>query len=92
LESPDIVTEIRSRRIEWLGHVLRMGSSRVRQKILDGRPEGKRSIGRPRLRWLDDVMNALRNMGIKQWRKKAESRREWTGIVRQAKIKLKRII
>jgi hypothetical protein len=52
------------RRIEWLGHVLRMESSTVPQKVLDGRPEGKRSIGRPRLRWLDDVVSDLRNMGV----------------------------
>jgi hypothetical protein len=71
---PDIVTEIKSRRIEWLGHVLRIESSRVPPKILDGRPEGKRSIGRPRLRWLDDDVNDLRNMGVRQWRKKAEDR------------------
>jgi hypothetical protein len=44
---PDIVVEIKPR-IEWLGHVLRMESNRVPQKILDGRPEGKRSFGKPR--------------------------------------------
>jgi hypothetical protein len=57
------VAEIKSRRTEWLGHVLRMESNRVLQKILDVRPEGKRSIGRLKLKWLDDV-NDLRNMGV----------------------------
>jgi hypothetical protein len=68
------VAEIKYRRIEWLGHVLRMESSRVPQTILEARPEGKRSIGRPRLRWLDDVVNDLRNMGVRKWRKKTEDR------------------
>jgi hypothetical protein len=68
-----------------------MESSGVLQKILKGRPEGKRSIGRPRLRQLDDV-NDLRNMGVRQQRKKAEDRREWTGIVREAEVKLKRTV
>jgi hypothetical protein len=45
LERPGIVTEIKSRRTERLGHILRMESSRVPQEILSGRPEGKRSIG-----------------------------------------------
>jgi hypothetical protein len=36
---PDTIAEMKSRRIEWLGHVLRIESSRVPQKILDGRPE-----------------------------------------------------
>jgi hypothetical protein len=58
---------------------------------VDGRPEGKRSIRRPRLRWLDD-MNDLRNMVVSQWRNKAEDRREWAGMVREAKIKLRRTI
>jgi hypothetical protein len=74
---PDTVAETKSKRIEWLGHILTMESNRVPQKILDGRPEGKRSTGRlrPRLRWLDDVNN-LRNVGVRQRRKKAEDRRE----------------
>jgi hypothetical protein len=49
----------------------------VPQKILDGRPGGKRSIRRPRLGWLDDDVNHLRNMGVRQWRKKAEEKHEW---------------
>jgi hypothetical protein len=85
------VSENKSRRVEWLGYILRMESKRVPQKILDGLHEGKRSIGRLRLSWLDDV-NALRNMGTTQWRKKAEDRREWTGILRETKVKIKTII
>jgi hypothetical protein len=49
-----------------------MESSRVPQKILDGRPERKRSIGRLRLRWMYDDVNDLRNMGVRQCRKKAK--------------------
>jgi hypothetical protein len=50
--------------IEWLGHILRMESSRVPQKTLGGKPEGKRSIGRPRLRCLDDDVNrAMEKVG-----------------------------
>jgi hypothetical protein len=63
---PDIVAQIKSRRIECLGYVLRMETSRIPQKILDGRPKGKRSIGRPRPRWLDDDVNDVRNMGVSQ--------------------------
>jgi hypothetical protein len=68
------VAAIKYRRTEWLGHVMRMESSRVPQKILDGKHEEKRCIGRPRLRWLDDDVNDLRNMGVRQWRKKAKDR------------------
>jgi hypothetical protein len=59
------MTEIKSRRIEWLMHVLRMESSRVPQKkILNERPEGKRNTGRLRVRWPDDDVNDLRNIGV----------------------------
>jgi hypothetical protein len=73
-----------------LGHILRMESSRVPQKNLDGRPEGKTSIGRPKLRWLDDDVNDLRNMGVRRWRTEEENGREWAGMLRKVKVKLKR--
>jgi hypothetical protein len=82
----DFVAETKRRRIEWLGHILRRESSRVPQ-VLDGRPEGKQ-----RLRLLDDVVNDLRHMGIRKWRKKAEDGREWAGLARETKVKFKRTI
>jgi hypothetical protein len=50
------------------------GEQQVPQKIVNGTPEGKRSSGRSRLRWLDNVLNDLRIMGVRQCRKKAEGR------------------
>jgi hypothetical protein len=88
---PDIMAEIKSRRIQLPGHVLRMESSRVPKEILDAKPERKISVERPRLRWLDDGMNDLRNVEVRQLRKKAKDRREWAGIVREARLKLKRL-
>jgi hypothetical protein len=44
---------------------------------------------RPRLRWIDDVEDNLRNMGIKQWRIKVLDRAEWASIIKEAKAKLK---
>jgi hypothetical protein len=52
------------------------GGSRVPQNILNDRPERKRSTERQRLRWLDDVGNDVRNMGVRQCRKKAENRQK----------------
>jgi hypothetical protein len=67
---PDIVTEIKSGRIEWLGHVLNMEATGYHKRILYGRFKGKRRIDRPRLIWLDYVVNDLRKVGVRQWRKK----------------------
>jgi hypothetical protein len=51
--SPNIVRVIKSRRMRWAGHVARMGEGRGVYRVLVGRPEGKRPLGRPRLGWED---------------------------------------
>jgi hypothetical protein len=49
--SPNIVRVIKSRWMRWAGHVARMGEGRGVYRVLIGRPEGKRPLGRPRCRW-----------------------------------------
>jgi hypothetical protein len=53
--SPDIIRQVKSRRIRWAGHVARMGEERKVYKVLVGKPEGKRPLGRPRRRWKDGI-------------------------------------
>jgi hypothetical protein len=48
---PNIVRVVKSRRMRWAGHVVRMGEERGVHRVLVGKPEGKRSLGRPRRRW-----------------------------------------
>ena len=50
-----IVRVIKWRRMRWAGHVARMGEERVVYRVLVGKPEGKRTLGRPRCRWLDNI-------------------------------------
>ena len=52
--SPNIVRLMKSRRMRWAGHVARMGESRGVYRVMVGKPEGKRPLGRPRLRWEDN--------------------------------------
>ncbi|KAJ4432545.1 hypothetical protein ANN_21168, partial [Periplaneta americana] len=61
--SPDIIRNIKSRRLRWAGHVARMGESRNAYRVLVGRPEGKRPLGRPRRRWEDNIKMDLRRWG-----------------------------
>jgi hypothetical protein len=49
--SPSIIRIIKSRRMGWAGHVAQMGEKRNAYRILVGKPEGKRPLGRPRRRW-----------------------------------------
>jgi len=55
---PNIVRVVKSRRMRWTRHVGRMGEGRVVYRVLVGKPEGKRPMGRPRRRW-DDNMDPL---------------------------------
>ena len=73
----------------WFGHVIRMNEIRSVKKIFEGKLEGRRRKGRPRLRWINDVEDDLRKLGMKRWRKKALDREEWASIIREAKAKLK---
>ncbi|KAJ4445665.1 hypothetical protein ANN_12349 [Periplaneta americana] len=61
--SPNIIRNLKSRRLRWAGHVARMGESTNAYRVLVGRPEGKRPLGRPRLRWEDNIKMNLREVG-----------------------------
>jgi hypothetical protein len=55
--------EYKSRRMRWEGHVARMGEKRNECRILVGKPEGRRPLGRPRRRWVDNIKMDLREIG-----------------------------
>jgi hypothetical protein len=61
--SPDIIRQIKSRRMRWAGHVARMGEGRNVYRVLVGKPEGKRPLERPRRRWEDVIKMNLREIG-----------------------------
>jgi hypothetical protein len=54
---------VKSRRMRWAGYVARMGETRNAYRILVGKPEGKRPLGRPRRRWVDNIKIHLREIG-----------------------------
>jgi hypothetical protein len=53
--SSNIIRIIKSWRMRWAGHVARMGEERNAYRLLVGKPEGKRPLGRPRRRWVDNI-------------------------------------
>ena len=53
--APNIVRVIKSRRMRWAGHVARMGEEREEYRVLVGKPEGRRPLGRPRRRGVDNI-------------------------------------
>ncbi|KAJ4431277.1 hypothetical protein ANN_19874 [Periplaneta americana] len=84
--SPDIIRKIKSRCLRWAGHVVRMGESRNAYRVLVGRPEGKRPLGRPRRRWEDNIKMDLREVGYddRDWINLAQDRDQWLAYVRAA--------
>jgi hypothetical protein len=58
--SPNIIRMTKSRRIRWEGHVAQMEEPRNAYRTLMVKPEGKRSLGRPRRRWVDNIKIDLR--------------------------------
>jgi hypothetical protein len=61
--SPNIIRMTKSRRMRWAGHVARMGAKRNAYRILVGKPEGRRPLGRPRRTWVDNIKMDLREIG-----------------------------
>jgi hypothetical protein len=70
---------IKSRRMRWVGHVACMQEGRGVYRVLVGRPEGKRPLGRPRHRWEDNIKMDLRENGIDgaNWIQLAQDRVQW---------------
>jgi len=66
-----------------------MNKNRSVKKIFEGRLEGRRGRGQPRLKWINDVEDDLRKLGVKRRRTKALDGEEWASIVREDKGKLK---
>jgi len=81
--SPNIVQVIKSRRMRWVGHVVCMGEGRGMYRVLVGKPEGKRPLGRPRHRWEDNVKMDLQEVGCgsMDWINVAQDRDRWQALV-----------
>jgi hypothetical protein len=77
--SPDIIRQVKSRRMRWAGHVARMREERKVYKVLVGKPEGRRPLGRPRRRWEDRIRMDLREIGSGgvDWIRLAQDRDRW---------------
>ena len=85
---PLITSYIRAQRLRWAGHVARMDPNTLVRQVFDGVPEGRRPVGRPRLRWRDCVQQDLRLLGVQhpeRWMEMAQSRGDWRTLVAAAK-------
>jgi hypothetical protein len=81
--SPSVIRIIKSRRMRWAGHVVRMGEMRNEYRIFLGKPKGKRPLGRPRRRWEYNIKMDLREIGWDDmdWIDLAHDRDLWKALV-----------
>jgi len=80
---PNIVWVLKSRRMRWAGHVAPMGQGRGVCRVLVGKPDGKRPLGRSRLRWEDNIKMDLQEVGggCEDWLELAQDRDRWRALV-----------
>jgi len=81
--SPNILRVIKSRRVRRAGHVARMGEERGVYRVLVRKPEGRRPLGRPRHRWVDNIRMDLQEVGCgyMDWIGLAQDRDRWRNVV-----------
>jgi hypothetical protein len=81
--SQSIIRIIKSMRMRWAGHVARMGEKRNVYRLLAGKPKGKRPLGRPRRRWIDNIKMDLLEIGVSvvDWIGLVQDRYRWRALV-----------
>jgi hypothetical protein len=81
--SPSIIRIMKSERMRWMGHVAQMGEKRNSYRLFVGKPEGKRPLGRPRRRWVDNIrMDHVEvGWGDVDWIGLAQDRDRWRALV-----------
>jgi len=79
----NFVRVVKSRRMRWAGHVVDVGEGRGVHKVLVGKSEGKRPLGRPRRRWEDNIKMDLQKVGggCGDWIELALDRERWRALV-----------
>jgi len=88
MKQEDIIKFIKSQRLRWAAHVMRLENTRTGRKITEWMPYKTRPAGRPRLRCMDQVEEELKRMKIIGWRAKVEDRQECNKIFEQTKTHL----
>ena len=76
---------LQKQRLNWLGHVERMAEDNIVQKIEIWKPMSKRPIGRPKTRWENDVLEDIKSINIRNWKKVAQNGDSWKKVVEQAR-------
>ena len=85
LKGQNTIGFIKKQRLNWLGHVERMAEDNIVQRIKRWKPVSKRPIGRPKTCWEDDILEDIKNMNVRNWKKVAQNRNSWKKVAKQAR-------
>ena len=85
LKGQNMIGFITKQRLNLLGHIERMAADNIANRIKRWKPMSKRPIGRPKTHWEDDVLEDIKNMNVRNWKKVAQNRDSWKKAVEQAR-------
>lgn len=87
-KEPETRVTVKTTKLRWVGHVLRMEDCEMTKGVMLHKPEDKRETSRPKARWIDGVNNDLKMMGVNYWRTVAMDREGWCRITEEARTQL----
>ena len=85
IKRKNIINFIRAQRLSWLGHIERMQGTRMVKAIYSWKPISRRSTGRPKTCWGDDVRKHIQKIKVPNWKTLTQDRRRWKELVEKAK-------
>ena len=85
LKGQNIIGFIKKQILNWVGHVERMAEDNIVQKIKRWKSMSKRPIGRPKTQWEDDILEDIKSIIIRNWKKVAQNRGSWKKVFEQAR-------
>jgi hypothetical protein len=85
IQQQNVIRFINSQRLNWTGYVERMPQEREATRIYKWKPPASRPIGRPKIRWEDDIRKDLQTMRIENWKQSVLDRDCWKAIVERTK-------
>jgi len=86
IQQNNIINFVRAQRLRWYGHIERMQETRMVKAICSWKPISKRPMGRPKIRWEDDVKKDMQKSKVPNWKNLVQDRRRWKDVVEEAKI------
>jgi hypothetical protein len=91
IKHKNIINFIRAQRLSWFGHIERMQGTRMVKAIYSWKPISRRPIGRPKTRWVDDVIKDTQKLKVPNWKTLAQDRRRWKELVVRAQNSIKEL-